>query len=111
MNKHPQITSKMKQINTLLNEEHKPEMLKSIGSAWNGDEAAAMALYCFLRNPEDYKKTVLMATNIDGDSDSVASIAGQISGAYNGISAIPQQWQEQVEKPDYTISVAQSLLE
>ena len=111
MNRHPQITNKMQQIDGLLNEEHEPAMLESIGSAWNGDEAAAMALYCFLRNPEDYKQTVLMATNIDGDSDSVASIAGQISAAYNGISAIPQQWQKQVEKPEYTISVAQKLLE
>ena len=57
-----------------------------------------MALYCFLRHPGDYKKTVLRGANTSGDSDSVACIAGGISGAYLGIAAIPDKWVRCIEK-------------
>jgi ADP-ribosylglycohydrolase len=51
-----------------------------------------MALYCVLKHPDDYVAVVRCAANIDGDSDSVACIAGAIAGARLGISAIPQAW-------------------
>ncbi len=33
-----------------------------------------------------------MALNIEGDSDSTGSIAGQILGALHGEEAIPERW-------------------
>lgn len=70
---------------------------RGLGEAWVAEEAIACALYCFLRTPHDYRATVLTAANTDGDSDSIACIAGSISGAFNGASPIPSEWRERVE--------------
>ncbi len=80
-----------------------------LGEAWVAEEAVAGALYCFLRSPDDYRATVLRAANTDGDSDSLACIAGAISGAYNGIDAIPAEWQERIERADDLLRVAERL--
>ena len=82
-----------------------------LGEAWVAEEAVAGALYCFLRSPEDYRATVLRAANTEGDSDSLACIAGAISGAYNGLAAIPEDWRHRVERAEYLLSVADRLFE
>jgi ADP-ribosylglycohydrolase len=82
-----------------------------LGEAWTGDEAVASAPYCFCRSPEDYRATVLTGANTVGDSDSIACIAGAISGAYNGVDAIPQKWRLQVENASYLLQIAAELLD
>lgn len=47
------------------------------------------ALYAFLRSPRDYVATVDFALRIGGDVDTIAAIAGAMSGAHNGVDAIP----------------------
>ncbi|MCQ1534345.1 ADP-ribosylglycohydrolase family protein [Methanosarcina sp. KYL-1] len=68
--------------------------LRKIGQGWYADETFAMAYFCMLRYPDDYKKAVQTAVNITGDSDSVASVAGGILGALLGIDAVPIVWVE-----------------
>lgn len=70
----------------------------------------ASALYCFCRSPGDYRCTVLTGANTVGDSDSIACIAGAISGAHNGIEAIPEQWRRDVEDADLLRETAAELL-
>jgi ADP-ribosylglycohydrolase len=82
----------------------------ALGEAWTGEEAVASALYCFCRSPEDFRRAVTVGANTVGDSDSIACIAGAISGAYNGIGAIPKSWREQVENSAYLHEVASALL-
>ncbi|UCF33587.1 MAG: ADP-ribosylglycohydrolase family protein [Phycisphaerales bacterium] len=81
-----------------------------LGEAWTGEEAVASALYCFCRSPEDFRQTVTVGANTVGDSDSIACIAGAISGAFNGISAVPKSWREQVENSAYLHEIAVDLL-
>jgi ADP-ribosylglycohydrolase len=80
--------------------------LKALGEGWVGEETVALALYCFLKYPNDYKKTVLRGANTNGDSDSVACIAGSISGAYLGTEAIPDDWIKRIEKSKYLEEIA-----
>jgi len=87
------------------------ETIEQLGQGWKGDEAVAIALYCFLRNPENYSKSVLTAANIEGDTDSVACITGAISGAYNGIERIPKKWIETVENIGYLKEIGEGLFE
>lgn len=68
------------------------DALPILGEGWIAEEAFAMAYFCVLRHPDDYKSAVRAAANISGDSDSVACIAGGISGALLGITAIPDEW-------------------
>ena len=69
----------------------------------------ASALWCFWRSPRDFSKTVLAGANTDGDSDSIACIAGGISGAFNGVEAIPERWRARAEKADALDQLAQRL--
>ena len=80
--------------------------LDYLGKGWIGEEAVALALYCFLRYPDDYRKAVLRGANTNGDSDSIACIAGSISGTFLGIEAIPTNWVTNIEKSKYLEELA-----
>ncbi len=67
------------------------------------------ALFCFLKSPEDYRNTILLATYTDGDSDTIAAIAGAISGAYNGTKAIPQKWVDGLKQREKVVKMATDL--
>ncbi len=47
------------------------------------------SLYAFLKTPRDYWRTICTAIAAGGDTDTTAAMAGAISGAYLGISALP----------------------
>jgi len=47
------------------------------------------SLYSFLRTPDDYRETICTAIAVGGDVDTTAAMAGAVSGAYNGLEAIP----------------------
>lgn len=81
----------------------------AIGETGSGEEVLASALFCFLRSPEDYRATVLAGVNSSGDSDSIAAMAGALSGAYNGIDAIPERWARGVENREALETVAREL--
>jgi ADP-ribosylglycohydrolase len=85
--------------------------LAHIGPGWVAEEAVCAALYCFLRNPRDFLATVRLAANTDGDSDSLASIAGGLSGASLGVQALPAAWVERIEKSAYLADTARRLAE
>jgi ADP-ribosylglycohydrolase len=83
--------------------------LAHIGEGWVVEEAVLMALYCFLKSPEDFLATIRRGANTQGDSDSIACIAGGISGAYLGIGALPPAWIGRLEKSEYLADVAHRL--
>lgn len=70
------------------------------GGGWTGDEALAIAIWCALRPAHDdirsrkawFSRALTLAANHDGDSDSTASIAGQIVGAWVGLDQIASRW-------------------
>ena len=49
------------------------------------------SLYAFLRTPDDYWATVCTAIGVGGDTDTLAAIAGAISGARLGPRALPDE--------------------
>ncbi len=53
---------------------------------WAADEALAAAVYVFYRHPYDLHAGLIEATNTPGDSDSIATLAGALIGAYSGFS-------------------------
>ncbi|WP_199344823.1 MULTISPECIES: ADP-ribosylglycohydrolase family protein [Nostoc] len=62
----------------------------------------AMAFYCFLSTLEDFRLSLLQATHNSNfnvqdttplKSQAISAITGALSGAYNGISGIPVNWQ------------------
>jgi ADP-ribosylglycohydrolase len=51
--------------------------------------SVAWSLYAFLRTPDDYWATICTAIWVAGDTDTIAAMAGGISGARVGPKAIP----------------------
>jgi ADP-ribosylglycohydrolase len=47
------------------------------------------SLYAFLRSPDDYWETICTAIGVGGDTDTMAAIAGAISGARVGLAGLP----------------------
>ena len=47
------------------------------------------SLYAFLHSPDDYWTTICTAIGVGGDTDTMAAIAGAISGARLGLDALP----------------------
>lgn len=66
----------------------------------NGDiqPSVGVALGIFAANDGDPVKTIIGATNIGGDTDTFACIAGMIAGAYKGFSTLPKDWYELFKK-------------
>ncbi len=87
------------------------DAMKELGQGWYADETFALAYFCILRYPDDYKKAVQTAVNITGDSDSVGSVAGGILGAKLGIEAIPVSWIEALKEKEKLEEIVGPLIE
>ena len=87
------------------------EALQKIGQGWYADETFALAYFCMLRYPDDYKKAVQTAVNITGDSDSVGCVVGGILGARLGIGSVPAAWVEALEGKAELEAMVEPLLE
>lgn len=57
------------------------DAIHELGQGWVAEETIAIALYCALKYKDDFIKAIEVAANHGGDSDSTASITGQIIGA------------------------------
>jgi len=84
--------------------------IHAIGEGWVGEEAVAIALYAFLRYPNDLKKALICAVNHNGDSDSTGSICGNLIGAYLGEEALPKDWLEVLELKDVIEEISEKLV-
>ena len=75
-----------------------------LGEGWFGDEALAIGVYSALA-ASDFRDAVRVAANHGGDSDSTASIAGQIHGAWKGLAGIPNAWIRRLDALDPLLDV------
>jgi ADP-ribosylglycohydrolase len=69
---------------------------------WQGISAFVIpsvlwSLYSFLRSPDDYWETICTAIAVGGDTDTMAAMAGAISGARLGLDALPQGLLERIK--------------
>jgi len=86
----------------------RPETVVTLGEGWVADEALAIAVACAL-NAEDFETGIRVAVNHDGDSDTTASVAGNLIGAMHGVEAIPQRWLAGLEARRIVAEVADDL--
>jgi len=70
--------------------------VETLGGGWVGEEALAIALYAAL-SAGCFVEVISIATNHSGDSDSTASIAGQLWGAANGLAGMPHGWVSNID--------------
>lgn len=85
-------------IANALNPNSSPARFYAAHEGWDARTAIAAAVYCFIRNPDDLRAAVLEGANTPGDSDSIASMAGALVGARVGLSGIPTDLVDRLER-------------
>ena len=101
------------------------ELVRELGEGWVAEEALAVALYAVLATAPDaaaataagpaggpeahFRAAVAVAVNHSGDSDSTASIAGNILGTLYGEQCLPAAWLEALEAPEVIRGMASRL--
>ena len=88
--------------------EARPETVERLGGGWIAEEALAIAAFCALR-AQSFEHGLLLAANHSGDSDSTASMTGQLLGAAWGCGALPERWLVELELRDVVERIAQDL--
>lgn len=69
---------------------HPEAMCDYLGEGWTGDEALAIAIYA-AKHATSVMDAIILGANHRGDSDSTASIAGQIAALRFGMTYVEQQ--------------------
>lgn len=100
---------KITQIRELLGEQDKVKVITILGNGIEALRSIPTAIYCFLMQLKYYKDTVTYAISLGGDTDTIAAMAGAISGAYLGIEAIPEEWRAKLENRAYIEALAEKL--
>lgn len=67
------------------------------------------ALWC-IRQTDNFKDAILLATNLGDDADTVAAVTGQIAGAFYGLSGIPIDWVEKLYESERFIQLTEELI-
>jgi len=87
-----------------------PETIaERLGGGWTGDEALAIGV-CAALAGEDMREALLLAVSHSGDSDSTGAICGNILGAIEGTSAIPDEWLASLELRDVIEQITRDAL-
>lgn len=68
-----------------------------------------LALYCWLRNPGDFRQAVDDAIRLGGDVDTTGAIVGGLAGATVGARGIPREWLDGLAEWPQTIGWMHSL--
>ena len=84
-----------------------PAPLTALGEGWLAPEALAIAIWCVLACP-NLEQALVAGANHGGDTDSTASIAGQLAGLLHGVDAIPERWHH-VELRELLLAVADAV--
>jgi poly(ADP-ribose) glycohydrolase ARH3 len=74
-----------------------PQDMISFGSSLPAHRSVTTAITCFTVWPDSFEKTIARAITMGDDTDTLAAIAGALSGAHLGINAIPLHWLSKLE--------------
>ena len=64
------------------------DAIRYLGEGWVAEETWAIALYCVIRHIDSVEEAIIVSVNHNGDSDSTASVCGNIMGAIYGYEHI-----------------------
>lgn len=85
------------------------EVARTIGNGIEALESVPAALAAFLANSRSFSDAVAFAVALGGDTDTIGSMTGALSGAFLGEDAIPKDWRNRVEGAPSMARVADGL--
>ncbi|XP_059585597.1 ADP-ribosylhydrolase ARH3 [Alligator mississippiensis] len=99
----------------------KSDVLYELGNGVAALRSVPTAIYSFLRSmgsdpdiPDHYnnlQRAIIYCISLGGDTDTIATMAGAIAGAYYGEEQVPASWEQSCEAFQETEKVANSLYE
>lgn len=112
----------MKEFFTRGQEPFKTEITTKLGNRVTAEKSVSTAIYCFLRSEWDFliknstaqhpfRNTLEYAIKLGGDTDTIASMACAISGAYYGDEVISKNLINRCEDSENIIKLADKLYE
>lgn len=90
-------TSEFRQRLSIAERVQSRDDLRQLGNGIAAQDSAVTSIACFTLWPESYDQVVSNAILIGGDTDTIAAMAGAISGAYLGVDAIPKHFLDRLE--------------
>jgi len=84
-------------------------VVAALGNGVAAVESVPAALWAFVRHPRSFVDTVRAAITLGGDTDTIAAMAGALSGAFLGCDAIPRSWRERLEARERLVAAADRL--
>ena len=84
---------------------------QTLGNSGYVVESVATAIYTFFFHSKDFEKALFEAVLCGGDTDTIASMTGAISGAFLGEEALPLRLKEEVEEGEEIARKADLLFE
>ena len=102
---------KLRKVKKLLPDASPSDVASRLGNGIEAYQAVPAALYSFLRHSTSFSEAVRYAISLGGDTDTIASMTGALSGAYLGESAIPSNWLKKLERAHRLGQLADALLE
>lgn len=110
--REPVYLDKLDTIEALLGGQRgRQEVVEELGNGIEAPRSVPTALYCFLRHPDSFEEAVRFAVGLGGDTDTIASMAGALTGAWVGERGIPGGWRDRVEGSTRLRDLGDALLE
>jgi ADP-ribosylglycohydrolase len=78
-------------LETTLTQLRRDDQLRSERSD-RSDTSIALAFYCFLSTPEDFRICITRAARSGYQTQTTAALTGALSGVYNSITGMPVSW-------------------
>lgn len=100
---------KLTETEALLNTANVKDIARRLGNGIEAFNSVPTAICCALRHPDSFEEAVLEAVSLGGDADTIACMAGAISGARLGIESIPEEWIAKLENSEYLQKLALDL--
>jgi poly(ADP-ribose) glycohydrolase ARH3 len=87
--------------------------LERLGNGIEALESVPTAIASFALSPESYEQTIGNVIFLGGDTDTMAAMAGALSGAYLGVDRLPSRLVQLLESSpkgrDYLLALADRL--
>lgn len=105
-----ELGERLEAMRALLHEDATTERAaETLGVGNTVQDSLPYALYCFLVHPHAFIECVFAAVLQGGDRDTIGALAGTLSGAFLGVTAIPASWRARVENGQRIESLALEL--
>jgi poly(ADP-ribose) glycohydrolase ARH3 len=82
---------------------------RELGSNVLAITSVPVSIYAFLKNPNNFKDSLLDAVLVSRDRDTVGAMLGGLLGGYLGIEQIPKEWISKLENRSYIKELALNL--